>query len=164
VKLVVAAALTFVAQRCLGWPGVPAPLADVVLPMVWLVAPPMLHREYREMVVGLAIGIGWDIIMGDIIGPGAIAFSGAAVAARAFADLVADRSPRAWFLAGIVGTAVTCALRQLALLPLGLASLPELTRAVTSLVLTGLWCAAVAWIIAMDLPTRWRRWRARTLR
>ncbi len=59
--------------------------------------------------------------------------------------------------------------RHLALMPLGLPTELTWRYLLLSVVLTSLWCGLVGWIIALDLPTRWRsrteressvRWRS----
>jgi hypothetical protein len=163
-KTVVLVVVTLVTQVALGWPGAPGWLATVFLPMVFIVAPPLLIEERRWPHRALLLGLAWDLTLEPVIGPGTIAWSASAVIISMVVPLVADRSPRAWWAFGAVGTILVIVIRHLALMPLGLASPLTLRYFITSLVLTASWCALVGWIIALDLPARWRRHRARTLR
>ena len=156
--------VAMVVQVALGWPPAPGWLSAILLPMVFIVAPPMLIAERRWPHGAIVLGLLWDLVFEPVIGPGAIAWSAAAVALSALAPLVADRSPRAWFAFGAIGAALMIVVRHLALLPLGLASDLTTRSLLTSVFLTSIWCGLVGWIIALDLPSRWRAHRARKLR
>ncbi len=161
---VVLVAFALAAQVMLGWPVWPHWLAAVLLPMAFVVGRPLRHEERRWPHSALAIGLAWDLVLEPVIGPGAIAWSAAAVVIGLLAPLVADRSVRAWFAFGAVGAAVMVGVRQLALLPLGIATPLTLRFALLAIGLTSLWCGFVGWILALDLPSRWRAHRARKLR
>jgi len=164
VKAAILLAITLVAQVALGLPESPAWLAAILLPMVFVVGPPLLMAERRWPHFALLLGLAWDLVLEPVVGPGAIAWSASAVAVGFVVPLVADRSPRAWVAFGALGTGLMIVVRHLALMPLGLAA--ELTGSyvLLSVVLTSLWCGLVGWIIALDLPTRWITHRARKLR
>ena len=162
VALLVAA--TLVVQRVLGAPGAPPWTAGMLLPMVWLVAPRIRNPLPGVPLAAIALGIGWDLLLEPVIGVGGIAWSAAALAIAGVAALVADRSPFAWFGFGALGAVVMVAVRDLALLPLGLASRLDLVDVFRSALLTGAWVGLVGWVLALDLPARWRRYRVRRLR
>jgi hypothetical protein len=164
VTAVFLAALALAAQVMLGWPVWPGWLAPVLLPMVFVVGPPLLHEERRWPHFALALGLAWDLVLEPVIGPGTIAWSAAAVVVSLLAPLLADRTPRAWFAFGAIGAATMVFVRQLALLPLGLATPLTLRYVLLAVALTALWCAVVGWLIGLDLPSRWRARRARRLR
>lgn len=162
--LVALAVLTLIIQRVLGMPGLPAWSAEILLPTVWIVAPPLLHRERHWPYHALMLGLGWDLLLEPVVGPGGIAWTAAALAVGALSGLVAHRSTRAWAIFGAAAVLVVVAVRSLAYLPLGLATEPNLAHVARSVVLTALWCGLVGWLIGLDLPTRWRRYTARRLR
>jgi hypothetical protein len=157
-------ALTFIAQVAFGMPGSPTWLTAILLPMVFIVGPPLLVKERRWPHFALLLGLAWDLILEPVVGPGAIAWSASAVAVSAFVPLVADRSPRAWLAFGALGAGLMIVVRHLALMPLGLSTQLTWHYLLFSVVLTSLWCGLVGWIIALDLPTRWVTYRARKLR
>jgi len=163
VKLAAGVAVTLLLQRLLGTPGVPAVLSLVVLPMVWLVAPPMLHRRVPPVLLGVLTGLGWDLLMEPIVGLGGIAWSGAALVVVWVTGRVADRSPRAWAVVGALGALVVTALRALAALPLGVVSLPSPAVVLLGALATGVWCGLAGWLIHADLPARYRRFSSRRL-
>jgi hypothetical protein len=156
--------LTLVAQVALGWPESPTWLTAILLPMVFVVGAPLLKADRRWPHFALLLGLVWDLVLEPVIGPGAIAWSAAAVVLSFVVPLVADRSPRAWLAFGALGSFLMIIVRHLALMPLGLAT--DLTGhyLLLSVVLTSLWCGLVGWIIALDLPTKWITHRARKLR
>jgi hypothetical protein len=162
--VVLLAAATLAIQVALGLPSVPAFFAAIFLPMVFIVGPPLLVADRRWPHFALALGLAWDLILEPVVGPGAIAWSAAAVVIGAVVPLVADRSPRAWLAFGALGAAIVILVRALALWPLGLATGLTSRSVLISVVLTALWCGLIGWIIALDLPSRWRSYRARKLR
>jgi hypothetical protein len=139
-------------------------MATILLPMVFIIGPPLLVEERRWPHFALVLGLAWDLLLEPVVGPGAIAWSAAAVAVATVTPLVADRSSRAWLAFGALGATLVIVVRHLALLPLGLSTGLTLRSLATSVVLTSLWCGLVGWLIALDLPQRWRRHRARKLR
>lgn len=163
-KITLAVALSLVVQRALGWPGLPAWAGDALLPMAFIVANAMLHRSSRWPYAGLAVGLGWDLLMEGLIGPGAIAWSAAALAVNAIAGVVADRSSRAWAAAGALGALVMVLAHSLSLLPLGLPSPLSLEMVLRTMVLSAAWCGLVGWLVRLDLPNRWQLYRSRKLR
>lgn len=156
--------LSLVAQRALSSPGLPSWPSEVILPAVWIVAPPLRRHEQRWPYLALLIGIGWDLLMEPVVGPGGIAWSAAALGLYGIAGVMADRSPRAWAALGAAGAMILVLVRQMALLPLGLASFPTLELLFRTVVFTGAWCGLVGGVLALDLPARWRAYRVRTLR
>jgi hypothetical protein len=164
VKLAALIALSLVFQVAFGWPVAPVWLSLILLPTVFIIAPSLLHAERRWPHFALALGFAWDLMLEPVVGPGAIAWSAAAVTVSLVAPLVADRSPRAWLAFGALGAALMIIVRHLALLPLGLATGLTWEYLLKSVALTSLWCGLVGWIIALDLGVRWRGYRARKLR
>jgi hypothetical protein len=162
--MAVLAVATLTLQVAMGLPSAPAFLAAILLPMVFIIAPPLLLADRRWPHFALALGLAWDLMLEPVVGPGTIAWSAAAVAVGAVVPLVADRSPKAWVVFGAFGTAMVILVRALALMPLGLATGLTSRSVLTSVVLTAVWCGLVGWIIALDLPSRWRAYRARKLR
>ncbi|MFV2071062.1 MAG: hypothetical protein ACC742_00215 [Thermoanaerobaculales bacterium] len=156
--------LSLVVQRALSSPGLPSWPSEVIFPAVWIVAPPLRRHEPRWPYLALLIGIGWDLLMEPVVGPGGIAWSAAALGLYGIAGVVADRSPRAWAALGAAGAVILVLVRQIALLPLGLASFPTMELLFRTVVLTGAWCGLVGGVLALDLPARWRSYRVRTLR
>ncbi|MEE4270938.1 MAG: hypothetical protein V2I67_04650 [Thermoanaerobaculales bacterium] len=163
-KTALLAAATLSAQAALGLPSSPSWMAAVLLPVVFITAPPLLRSERRWPHFALLLGLAWDLMLEPVVGPGAIAWSAAAVAIGLVVPLVADRSPRAWLVFGALGAALVIVVREAALLPLGLAGGLSWRSTAVSVSLTALWCCLVGWIIALDLPSRWLRFRSRKLR
>jgi len=158
------AVATLALQVAMGLPSAPTFLAAVLLPMVFIIGPPLLVADSRWPHFALALGLAWDLMLEPVVGPGAIAWSAAAVAIGAVVPLVADRSPRAWLAFGALGATIVILIRALALVPLGLTTGLTSRSVLTSVVLTAAWCGLVGWIIALDLPSRWHSYRARKLR
>lgn len=156
--------VSLIAQVALGWPVAPVWLSAVLLPMVFVVGPPLLLEERRWPHFALALGLAWDLVLEPVVGPGAIAWSAAAVAVGFVVPLVADRSPRAWLAFGALGAGMMIVVRHLALWPLGLSTGWTWRYFLISVALTSLWCGLVGSVIALDLPTRWRSHRLRKLR
>jgi hypothetical protein len=163
-KTVVLVVLSLVVQAALGWPDAPVWLSAVLVPMVFVVGPPLLLEERRWPHFALALGLAWDLALEPVVGPGAIAWSAAAVTVGFVVPLVADRSPRAWFAFGALGASMMIVVRHLALWPLGLSSGWSWRYLLISVVLTSLWCGLVGSVLALDLPARWRSHRLRKLR
>jgi hypothetical protein len=164
VTTVVLVALALAAQVMLGWPTWPDWMPLILLPMVFVVGPPLLVEERRWPHSALAIGLAWDLVLEPVVGPGAIAWSAAAVLVSTVVPLVADRSAKAWFAFGALGAAVMLVVRHLALLPLGVASPLSWRFVVLTVVFSATWCALVGWLYGLDLSARWRSFRARKLR
>jgi len=156
--------LTLLIQKVLGMPGLPPWTAEIVLPVVWIVAAALLQRERGWPYAALLIGLGWDVLLEPVIGPGGIAWSAACLVLYALASLVADRSPKAWAGLGLVGVAVVTLVRQATLVPLGFPFSLTLSHWLRSVLLTGVWCGLVGIVLALDLPGQWRIYRARKLR
>jgi len=163
-KIVLAVLLTFSAQWALGLPPAPPWLQWPILPMVWIIAPPMRHQFEHVFVTGLGLGLAWDLLFEPVVGPGAIAWSAGALAAAWTVRKLGDHSARSWALLGAGGALLVAGVRYAALLPLGLAIPPRMLDLAASAVATGLWCALVAWLLAMDIPARIRRYRRSRLR
>jgi hypothetical protein len=163
-RFILPVVLSLLIQRVLGMPGLPPWTAEIILPMVWIVAAALLKRERGWPYEALLIGLGWDVLLEPVIGPGGIAWSAAGLALYALASLVADRSPKAWAGLGLVGAAVVTLVRQATLVPLGLPFSLTLNHWLRSVLLTGAWCGLVGIVLALDLPGRWRSRRARKLR
>lgn len=164
IRIVLLSILTLVVQRILGMPGLPSWPPEILLPAVWIVAPPLLHHERGWPYHALFLGLGWDLLLEPVVGPGGIAWTAAALSMYALAGLVADRSAKAWVGFGAVCAAVVIVVRHLALFPLGLAAPLSLQHAVRSILLTALWCGFVGVVVSLDLPARWRRYKTRRLR
>ena len=156
--------LTLLIQRALGAPPGPDWGGLVLLPMAWLAGSAVLDAGRRWIWIALVIGLGWDLLMEPIIGPGGIAWSAAALVVIWLAGVVADRSFKAWFAFGAVGTLVVMLVQRLALLPLGVAQGWRWVDLGLTVLATAIWCGAVGWIGSLDLATRWRASRARKLR
>ena len=155
---------TLLGQRLLSWPGMPPEAGLVVLPMIWVVAGALLERGRRSIYLALLLGLGWDLVLEAVIGPGGIAWSATALVLGALAALVADRGPRAWFLFGAAGTVVLVIVRDAALAPLVVPEAWSWTSLVLGSIAAAVWCGLVGWIRAMDMPRRWRAFRTRRLR
>ncbi len=164
VRLILPVLLTLLIQRTLGMPGLPPWTAEIILPVVWIVAAALLKRERGWPYEALLIGLSWDVLLEPVIGPGGIAWTAACLALYSLASLVADRSPKAWVGLGLVGAAVVTLVRQAALVPLGLPFSLTLSHWLRSVLFTGAWCGLVGIILALDLPGQWRNHRARKLR
>ena len=162
--LVLAVVLTLLVQRMLGMPGLPVWTGDVLVPVVWLVALALGRSERAWPTEALLIGLAWDLLFEPVIGPGAIAWSAAALALEGLAAVVADRSPKAWAGFGAVGAVLILAVHRLALLPLGLSAAIDPLELVRTALLSGAWCGAVGMVLALDPPKLWRTYRARRLR
>ncbi len=158
------AVVTLVLQRLLGIPGVPPWCGEAVVPMVLLVGSTLSHSEQRTVWGALLLGLAWDVTLEPVVGPGGISWTASALALQGLAAVLADRSPRAWVAGGVVGVVVLVVARELALLPLGLGSWSGWLAVARGALLTGLWCGAVGCVLALDLPARWKRHRARRLR
>jgi len=163
-RTVLLVVLSLIAQVAFGWPMSPVWLSAILLPMVFVVGPPLLLEERRWPHFALVLGLAWDLVLEPVVGPGAIAWSAAAVAVSTVVPLVADRSPRAWLAFGALGAGIMVIARHLALMPLGLSTELTWRYLLLSTVLTSAWCGVVGFVIALDLQTRWRSHRSRKLR
>jgi hypothetical protein len=157
-------ALTLLLQRMLGLPGLPAWTADILLPVVWVVAASLRRSEPAWPVEALVIGLVWDVLFEPVIGPGAIAWSAAGLALTGLVTVVADRSPKAWAGFGSVAALIILVVHRLALAPLGFSVSLTAVESIRTATLSGAWCGLVGFMLALDLPERWRVYRARTLR
>lgn len=163
-KTVLLVSLTLIAQRALGWPGLPPWTGFLLLPMVWIVGPPLERHEHRWIYLAIPLGLAWDLLLEEVVGPGGISWSGAALALSLLAGIIADRTPKAWLALGAAGAAVVLVVRFVAMLPLGVPTDLTLRRLALSVVATGAWCGLVGWLRSLDLRSRWRAFRARKLR
>lgn len=163
-KIFTLVVLTLAVQRLLGHPRVFAPAAALLLPMPWLIGPPLLDFNRRWYWLSFPIGLGWDLLFEPVIGIGAIAWSATALVIWAGTSIAAERRLRAWFAAGIVGTLVFWLVRSICFLPLGLPGASTWSWIAGSALLTGIWCAAVRGVMVLDPSSRWRQHRARRLR
>ena len=164
VRIAVLAAIALMTQRALGWPGMPGWAGMVTLPMVLLVAAALLQHGSRWTQLAIPLGLGWDLLLEPVVGPGGIAWSAAALALSGLAGVVADRSARAWFAFGAAGTAVMALTRAVTLLPLGMWRPIPWPHLLINLFATALLCGLIGWLRALDIPSRWRTYRARKLR
>jgi hypothetical protein len=156
---------TLAAQRALGAPGMPGLAGELLLPLVWIVGPPLREHTSGHWFFAMILGLGWDLVLEPVVGPGGIVWSAAALGVAAVAGVVADRSPKAWLALGSLAALMVLALRHAVLWTLGLTSpVPSAPQVLRCVLLGGLWCFLVGWVLALDLPTRWRHWRARRLR
>jgi hypothetical protein len=163
-KISLLAALTLLIQRALGSPAMPEWAALAILPMVFVVGASLLQFDWRWTQLAILLGLGWDLILEPVIGPGGIAWSASALALSALAGIVADRSPRAWFAFGAAGAVVVIVVRWIALVPLGSTTALDWRNLLYSAVATAIWCGLAGWIRAIDVAARWRAYRARELR
>ncbi len=163
-KLAVAVVLSYVVQWILGMPAFPTWAQGVLLPMVWVVGPPMRHSTRHVFLTGLGLGLAWDLLFEPIVGPGAIAWSAAALIVAWTVRRVGKHSALSWGLLGAGGTALVAGCRFLSLLPLGRAASPPLVQIAAGTVGTGLVCSVAALILGMNLPGRIRRYRRGRLR
>ena len=157
-------ALTLLFQRAMGSPGGPDWAGFVLLPMAWLAGSAVLATGQRWIWIALVIGLGWDFLLEPIIGPGGIAWSAAALVIHRLATIIADRSPKAWFAFGMVGSSVVLLMHRLALLPLGIHQGWHWMDLGVTVLATAIWCGLVGWIFSLDIAARWRSYRARKLR
>jgi len=164
VKLALLIAFALAVQVTFAFPAMPEWLPSILLPMVFVIGPPLFYPERRWPHAAFALGLAWDAVLEPVIGPGAIAWSVAAVVISYVIPLVTDRSPRAWVAFGALGTVIMVLTRHLALIPLGLPTAVTFRSLALTVLLTAGWCGLVGWLLALDLPTRWRAFRARKLR
>jgi hypothetical protein len=158
------ALLALVVQRALGSPGMPEWMGLLMLPMVFIVGASLVQFDRRWTQLAIVLGLGWDLMLEPLVGPGGIAWSASALALSVLAGIIADRSPRAWFVFGAAGTALVIVVRWIALLPLGRSAPLEWRALVLTTLVTALWCGLVGWIRALDLGARWHAYRTRKLR
>ncbi len=163
-KILALVAVTLALQRLLGHPKASVLAAALLLPMPWIVGPPLLGFDRRWYWLSFPIGLGWDLLFEPVIGVGAIAWSTVALITWIGTSIAAERRASAWFAAGAGGTVVFWLIRSVCYMPLDLPGTPVWSWIGTSALLTGVWCAAVYGVMVLDLPARWRQWRARRLR
>lgn len=163
-KTIAIAALTLIAQLALRAPGLPVWPTEIILPTVLIVAASLRSRERHWPYAALLLGLGWDLLLEPVIGPGGIAWSAAALCLHALASVVADRSTKAWIGFGAVGALVVTLAHEAALLPLGLSNSMTLPHVIRTAVFSGVWCGLVSGILVLDIPRRWRAYRVRKLR
>jgi len=163
-KVIVLAVLTLVAQRALGAPCLPIWPSEIILPTVLIVAASLRSREWHWPYGALLLGLGWDVLIEPVVGPGGIAWTAAALCLHALASFVADRSAKAWAAFGAVGSLVITVVHAVALLPLGLGTSMTVPHLVRTTILSGAWCGLVSIVLALDIPNRWRAYRVRKLR
>ena len=156
--------MTLVLQRAMCAPGGPEWASFVLLPMAWLAGSAVLETGRRWVWAALVIGLGWDLLLEPVIGPGGIAWSAAALVIHQLAGIIADRSPKAWFAFGAVGTSVVILFHRLALLPLGVSESWRWIDLGATVLATALWCGLVGWVLSLGLIGKWRAYRARRLR
>ena len=157
-------AITLLLQRALGAPGGPQWAGLVLLPVAWIVGAALTTGGRRWVWIALVIGLGWDVLLEPVVGPGGIAWSAAALSVLRLAAIVADRSSKSWFAFGAVGAGVVLVIQRLALFPLGMNPGWNWTDLGLCMVGTAVWCWSVGFILQLDLPARWQAWRARKLR
>jgi fumarate reductase subunit D len=104
------------------------------------------------------------VFLEPIVGPGGIAWSTAALVVVKLANFVADRSSKAWFAFGAVGTVVVLVVHRLVLMLLGVNEPWRWIDLASSVGVTALWCGLVGFVLSLDVPARWRAYRARKLR
>lgn len=163
-KTVALVLLTLALQRALGWPGMPAVAHLVTLPVVWIVAGALTHHGRRWTQLAILLGLGWDMILEPVIGPGGIAWSAAAISLSALANVVADRSEKAWFAFGAAGTLLVILIQWVVSLPIGIQQPIVWPTLLLNVLFTSVWCGLVGWLRAQDLAAKWRTYRARKLR
>lgn len=164
IRIILLVVLSFLLQRMLGLPGMPFWAAEILVPVVWIVAAALLQTERSWPYHALFLGLAWDVLFEPVIGPGGIAWSAACLGLYALAGFVADRSPKMWAAFGALGAAVVTLVQRAALFPLGLSYSFALGHWVRTLVFTGLWCGLVGATLRLDLPQHWRAYRSRKLR
>lgn len=156
--------VTLATQRLLGHPQTWPLATALLLPMPWIIGPPLQELDRRWYWLSFGIGFGWDLLFEPVIGVGIIAWSAPALITWVGSFVVAERRTRAWFVFGAGGTVVFWLIRFVCYIPLDLPGTPTWSWIGASALLTGVWCASVHGVLALDLPTRWRRRRARRLR
>jgi len=163
-KVLALVTLTLTIERLLGHPGVWVQATAVLLPMPWVIGPPLLDFNRRWYWLAFPLGLGWDLFFEPVIGIGAIAWSVPALFAWFGTSIISDRKIAAWFAFGAGGTVGFWLIRSICYLPLSLPRNTTWTWIGISALLTGLWCALIHGIITLDFPTRWRQRRAHRLR
>ncbi len=163
-RLVVLFILTLAGQRLLGSISAHPLAAALLLPMPWIIAPPLLRLDLNWYWLAFPLGLGWDIVFEPVIGPGAVAWSVPALLTWIGASIVAERKAPMWFVAGAAGTILFWSVRALCMIPLDLPAMPTWHWLGISAALTGLWCVLVQTVLTQDIPGRWRSYRSRRLR
>jgi len=156
--------LTLVIQHMLGHPRTATLATALLLPMPWLIGPPLLGIDRRWYWISFPLGLGWDLFFEPVIGVGAIAWSAAALLAWIGASVITERKVKAWFAFGAGGTVAFWLTRTVCFVPLDLKGNVTWTWIGVSALVTGLWCVSVLGVITLDLPSIWRQRRARRLR
>lgn len=151
-------------QRALSVPGVPSWAGGIMVPALLVVGRPLVGLAGREFWFGLLLGLGWDVVMEPVVGPGGIVWSASALAVGWTIRFIADRSPAAWCGLGILVATLVTVLRHLVYLTLGISEGLWWIGAARGALLTGVLCGVVGWIRELDLPSRWRQYRRRRLR
>lgn len=164
IKIFALLTVTLAAQRLLGQPQSLPLAAAVLLPMPWIVGPPLQDLDGRWYWLSFAVGFGWDLLFEPVIGVGAIAWSAPALMVWIGSSVVAERRTRAWFVFGASGTVVFWLVRWICNIPLSVPGTPTWTWMGGSALLTGAWCAAIHGVFVLDLPARWRQRQRRRLR
>lgn len=155
---------TLAAQRLLGLPHAWPLATAVLLPMPWIVGPPLKDFDRHWYWISFAIGFGWDLLFEPIVGIGAIAWSAPALIVWVGSSVVAERRTRAWFVFGALGTLVFWFVRFICYIPLGLPGTPTWSWIGVSSLLTGAWCASINGLLVLNLPARWQQRQRRRLR
>jgi hypothetical protein len=163
-KILALVTVTLAVQRLLGHPKASILATALLLPMPWLIGPPLLDFDRRWYWLSFPIGIGWDLLFEPVIGIGAIAWSVPALMAWMVTSIAAERRAGAWFAAGAGGTVVFWLIRSICSMPLDLPGTPTWSWIGASALMTGVWCTVVYGVMALDLPARWRQHQIRRLR
>jgi hypothetical protein len=163
-KVISLAALTLIAQRAVGTPGLPMWPSEILFPTAVIVAAVLRSRERHWPYEALLLGLGWDLLLEPVVGPSGIAWSAAALCLQTLASIVANRSTTAWMSFGAVAAFVITLVHELTLLPLGLGTSMTVPHLVRTIILSGLWCGLVNTVLVLDIPARWRTYRVRKLR
>ena len=71
--------VTMATQRLLGQPQTTFLATAILLPMPWVIGPPLLLQNRRWYWLSFAIGFAWDLLFEPVVGIGAIAWSAPAL-------------------------------------------------------------------------------------
>lgn len=155
---------TLVLQHLIGHPRVAIAVTALLLPMPWIVGPPLLGLDRRWYWLSFGIGLGWDLVFEPAIGIGMIAWSAAALVVHGLSGVVAKQKAGAWFAFGSAGALVFWLTLGLVGMTIGMPLGAPWIHLLLSALLTGFWCLIVYLAIAFNAPQRWRLVRARRLR